>query len=424
MAHTTLRILEEVSRTGIELLLGEPFYAHLLSSLNKAVVGPGHPVETLAVGMGRDSLTLYINATFWDEVLTQPQHRCGVLKHELLHLVFRHPFVHEPTLDPLLLNIAFDLVVNQYIERSWLPDDSLFLDTFTTLHLEAGQTWFYYYKKLEELRCSTGSQTSREGQGELPYSLRSDMHGLERHKPWRDIRRRSELDRSVAERHLKDLLQLACQRTRDRAWGVLPGTLREALQQTVIGAPAQVPWSQVLRLFAATATQTRLKNTLSRPSKRYGTTPGLRILNRKRRLLVAIDTSGSINQKELNLFFHEVHHLWRAGARVELLETDVCVQRRYSYQGRRPEFVSGRGGTDFNDALQLANAEHPDGLVFFTDGYAATPVVRPRVPVLWVITPDGIDAGSYAWKHLPGRRVKMQLPAGHIHPEESPFQVF
>ncbi len=421
MARSALRILEEVSRTGIDLLLQEPFYAHLLSGLNKAVVGPGHPVETLAVGMGQDSLTLYVNATFWDEALTQPQHRCGVLKHELLHLVFRHPFVYEPTLDPLLLNVAFDLVVNQYIKRSWLPDDSLFLDTFANLHLEAEQTWFYYYKKLEELYGSKGSQTSGEERGELPYNLRSNVHGLERHKPWRDIRSRNELDRSVAERHLKDLLQLACQRTSKRSWGALPGTLREALQQTIVSAPAQVPWRQVLRLFVASATQTRLKNTISRPSKRYGTTPGLRILNRKRHLLVAIDTSGSIGQQELDLFFHEVHHLWRAGARVELLETDVCVQRRYLYQGQRPQFVSGRGGTDFNDALQLANAEHPDGLIFFTDGYAGAPIVRPRVPVLWVISPNGIDAGSHAWEHLPGRRVKMRQLTGHMRLEEGLF---
>ncbi len=408
MAQTSLRILDEVSRTGVDLLLREPFYAHLLGSLNKVVVGPGHPVETLGVGMGRDSLILYINAAFWDETLTQPRHRYGVLKHELLHLVFRHPFVNEPALDPTLLNVAFDLVVNQYIERELLPDDSLFVDTFGALRLEAGQTWFYYYKKLEELRRSAGSEAANGQRGVLPQNLQSDAHGLERHKAWRDIRGRSELERAVAETHLKGLLQSACRRTGDRSWGTLPGALRETLSEVTLRPPARLPWQHVLRLFAASASQTRLTNTIRRPSKRYGTSPGLQI-SRKRRLMAAIDTSGSINQQELQRFFGEVYHLWRAGAAVEIVETDARVQRRYPYRGRLPEIVCGRGGTDFNDALQLANAERPDGLIFFTDGYAEAPFVRPRVPVLWVVAPGGIDAASPAWEHLPGRRIKMRL---------------
>ncbi len=409
MADTTHRILEEVARTGIDLLLREPFYAHLLGSLNKAVVGPEHPVETLAIGMGHDSLTLFINAAFWDEVLTQPQHRYGVLKHELLHLVFWHPFVQEPMLDPTLLNVAFDLVVNQYIEREQLPDGSLFLDTFGALRLEAGQTWFYYYKKLEELRPSRGSDLPKGVRGEILRNLSLDANGLERHKPWYDIRKRSELERSVAETHLNGLLQSACRRLGDRLWGTLPGGLRETLGELTTSVPVpHLPWHHVIRLFAASAVRTYLKNTIRRPSKRYGTTPGLRI-HRKRRLMVAVDTSGSVRSEELQLFFREIYHLWRLGASVEVLETDACVHRHYPYQGHLPGVISGGGGTDFNDALEMANKERPDGLVFFTDGHAEVPKVRPRIPVLWVITPDGIDAHSPTWQHLPGWRVKMKL---------------
>ncbi len=408
MAATTLRILDEVSQVGIELLLREPFYAHLLSSLNKAVVGPGHPVDTLAIGMGHHSLTLYINAGFWDDVLRQPQHRYGVLKHELLHLVFRHPFVDEPTLDVTLLNIAFDLVVNQYIERALLPEESLFLDTFPQLQLEPGQTWYYYYKKLEAWQSPAEGDVRQDRGSDLPQNIRSDTYGLERHRAWRDIRGCGELERAVVETHLKSLLQMACRRTGDRAWGALPGTLREALGALQVHPPAHLPWRQVIRLFAGSAMQTRLKNTLRRPSKRYGTTPGLQI-RRRCRLWVAVDTSGSIDQEELRLFFGEIYHIWRAGAAVEILETDTRVQRRYSYRGLSPQSVSGRGGTDFNDVLQLANAERPDALVFFTDGYAEEPNVLPRLPVLWVIPPGGADVGSPLWQGLPGRKVKMHM---------------
>ena len=54
-------IYDEISATGIRLLLKEPFYAHLLSGLNKQVVGPGHAVDTMAVGLGPGGLALYVN---------------------------------------------------------------------------------------------------------------------------------------------------------------------------------------------------------------------------------------------------------------------------------------------------------------------------------------------------------------------------
>ncbi|MBK6929885.1 MAG: hypothetical protein IPH12_03120 [Saprospirales bacterium] len=402
---THTRILDELARTGIDLLLREPFYAHVFGSLNKEIVGEGHPVETLAVGAGQHSLTLFVNTGFWDQILTDPGHRYGVVKHEMLHLVFRHLFVKEPFLDPLLLNVAFDLVVNQYVERHLLPADSIFLESFSDLALQPGQTWYYYYKQLEDLRQGRGGAAGSPGR-ELLNNIRSDSHGLERHQPWRELRSRSELERNAAEMHLDSLLRTAHQRTSAHAWGALPGEVRELLEKQLLRAAPAFPWRLVLRLFAESAARTRLRNTIKRPSKRYGTVPGLHI-RRRQRLLVAIDTSGSIGQDDLQGFFNEIFHLWRAGAQVNLLETDTRVYRQYPYKGSTPELVTGRGGTDFNDALEHANRECPDGLIFFTDGYADKPRVRPRVPVLWVITRRGLEPRQPAWSGLPGRKVKM-----------------
>lgn len=405
MPTNTARILDELARTGIDLLLREPFYAHVFGSLNKEIVGKGHPVDTLAVGLGRNALTLYVNADFWDQILTNPQHRFGVVKHEMLHLVFRHLFVQEPLLDPLLLNVAFDLVVNQYVERPQLPDDSIFLESFPALGLQAGQTWFYYYKKLEDLRQGRSGEASGSPEQELLNNIRSDSHGLERHQPWREVRSRSELERDAAEMHLDSLLRTAHQRTSAHAWGAMPGDVRDLLEKRMAHPPPLLNWRIALRLFAESASKTRLKNTIKRPSKRYGTVPGVHIRHRCR-LLVAIDTSGSIGQTDLALFFNEVFHLWRTGATIEIIEADTKVYRQYAYRGGAPDMVLGRGGTDFNAALEHANRERPDGLVFFTDGYADKPRVRPRIPVLWVISPRGLEPKMPAWAALPGRKVK------------------
>lgn len=403
---TAARILDELSRTGIDLLLREPFFAHVFGSLNKEVVGPGHAVDTMAVGLGKNSLTLYVNADFWDGYLADPGHRFGVVKHELLHLVFRHLFIREPFLDPILLNVAFDLVVNQYVDRSQLPADSIFLESFPDMALQPGQTWYYYYKQLENLKQGRGGEAAGTPDMDLLNNIRSDTHGLERHQPWQELRSRSELDRQAIEMHLDSLLQTAHQRTSAHAWGAMPGELREQLEQQLLPPSPRLHWQLVLRLFAESASKTRLKNTIKRPSRRYGTVPGLRIRHRHR-LLVAIDTSGSIGQDDLAVFFHEIFHLWRTGAEVDVLESDTRVYHQYPYRGAAPTVVTGRGGTDFNDALEQANREHPDGLLFFTDGYAETPRVRPRMPVLWIISPRGLEPHQPAWTALPGRKIKM-----------------
>jgi predicted metal-dependent peptidase len=398
-------ILDEVARTGINLLLREPFYAHLLGSVNKEITGPGHPVESLAVGMGNNTFILYVNADFWQNQLRDPDHRYGVLKHEMLHLIFKHLLLQEPDLDTFLLNIAFDLVVNQYIERKYLPEDSIFLESFPDLNLKAGQTWYYYYKAIENLQQGADGEFAGTPSADNFQQIKSDSHGLERHQPWREVRSKSELEKSVAETHVESLLRAAHQRTSAHAWGAMPGDIRDLLPPPLL-IDRNLNWRLALRLFAGSAGKTRLQNTLKRPSKRYGTTPGIKI-RREKRLIVAVDTSGSVGQIDLDVFFKEIFFLWRAGAVFEIVECDTKINARYAYKGHQPQAVSGRGGTDFNQPLEAANRERPDGLIYFTDGFAGPTHVVPQVPVLWVITKQGLDASHPAYRALPGRKIKL-----------------
>jgi predicted metal-dependent peptidase len=402
----TERILHELSQAGIALLLREPFFAHLLGSINKEVVGREYEVQTLAVGQGKSGFTLYVNSYFWDNTIQKPELRYGILKHEMLHLVFRHLNVQEPRLNAMLLNVAFDLVVNQYIDKSQLLEDSLFLESFPELTLKPGQTWFYYYQKIAELHRQAGSGQDADRPGyDLLQQMRGDSHGLDRHQPWNDLSQRLELEQAVTEVHLDSLLRQARQRTGPQAWGNLPGEIQDALSK-LSAAPAEISWKAVLRLFMGYSGKTKIRNTIKRASKRYGTTPGNKV-RRMHRLLVAVDTSGSIAQADLDTFFREIYFLWRAGALFEVVECDTKIGGRYAYKGQPPRSVYGRGGTDFNAPLQLANEERPDGLIYFTDGYGYTPVISCRVPVLWVLTGNGLGLNEDAARKLPGRKIKM-----------------
>jgi predicted metal-dependent peptidase len=215
----------------------------------------------------------------------------------------------------------------------------------------------------------------------------------------------SSAERKMMEAMINESILNSVQRIKSSQYGTLPAGLQQYIDLLVESLKPNVNWRRVLRLFTASSSRTQLKNTIRRPSKRYGTTPGIKI-QRKQKLLIAVDTSGSVNDDELKEFFGELYHIWKQGAEIYVVECDTAIHNHYFYNGRPPSVVSGRGGTDFNAPLTYANEIYmPDAIVYFTDGYAAEPHVVSRKPILWMITGQGI--GEEEWEFLPGRKVKM-----------------
>jgi len=399
--------LDEVTRVSIDLLLKEPYYAHILSCLNKEVVSEGHNVTTMAVGCRKLNHVLYINDDFWNKFLTSKDHRLGVFKHEVLHIVLKHTLVDSSKYDAHLVNIAMDLVVNQLIERQQLPDESIFLDTFPELNLEEERGWFYYYQKLKELQQNAnGEYNDSEALSNLE-AIEPNTHGLDRHSTWFELQKLNELDKSLVENSVDYLIALAHGKTPYSFWGSLPASLRIYLESIIKPKPAYVDWRKALRLYSASSRKTFLKSTLKRPSRRYRTVPGIKI-QRKQKLLVAVDTSGSVSKEELTEFFQELYHIYRSGSEIRVVECDAEISNTYEYKGRMPVFVKGGGGTDFTPPVIYGNKQFlPDALIYFTDGFAPSPQVKARFPIMWIVTENGLESDHDAFKSLPGIKVKM-----------------
>ncbi|MCO6489426.1 MAG: hypothetical protein J5I98_13460 [Phaeodactylibacter sp.] len=428
MSHD--RILREVTSVTIDLLLREPFFGHFLTGLIKEV---NPQVPTLGVRLaGPDAVQLSINPDFWDNELREEYYRYGVIKHEILHIALRHILMTDKFSHKQIFNIAADIVVNQYVEREKLPEGAILLEQFRDFNLEPGQDVGYYYKRLlEEHRkeggggaCETGGGSPGLGQLEellgkgkpgkssaqrLKDLLSGEDEWLQRHDEWhRQMANLSAAERSNLEQMVDSVIHSASQRVGERGIGNLPGELKSYLKTLEERHKPALDWRRALRLFASSSNRTYLKNTIRRPSKRYGTTPGIKI-RRKQRLLVAVDTSGSVSDPEVQRFFSEIYQIWRHGAEVLVVECDTAIKRQYPYRGHAPDFVMGRGGTDFNAPLEFANREyHPDGIVYFTDGYAPLPRVESRYPMMWLITPNGLQEHAGIWDQLPGRKVKMR----------------
>jgi len=181
----------------------------------------------------------------------------------------------------------------------------------------------------------------------------------------------------------EELLLRARERLGHSRWGVLPAGLSEAFADVMAHRQPAINWTRALRLFVSATGRTRIRHTMRKPSKRYGTRPGITV-RRSRRLVVALDTSASIDRNALERFFIEVHGIWRSGALITIVECDAAVEAVYPYKGKTPGVTHGRGGTSFEPVFEWMHARpHFDGCVYLTDGVGADPVTKPPCPVLW-----------------------------------------
>lgn len=402
------KILEEVNKVSIQLLLQEPFYGHFFSGLIKRV---SSEIDTLAVGYHQGLVNLYINARFWQEDLAHQEYRYGTLKHEILHIVFKHIFRYKDFSNKTLFNIAADLVVNQYVRPDQLIEGAVLLNHFPELELEPHLHVEAYYNALKNLQEQFSNNKdpeagkNNEAWKNLKNFLDQDHQNQKRHLFWGDLAEMSSAEKDLAEGSVNQAIENTLKRLKSKDFSNLPAGLQQYLKDFEQSKRAQLNWRRVLRLFTNSSRRTSIRNTLRRPSKRYGTNPGIKVKKRQK-LLVAVDTSGSIDHQELQVFFNEIYHVWKQGTEIQVVECDTQIHKSYLYQGIAPREVSGGGGTSFEEPIRYANQEYrPDALIYFTDGYGAKPQIHPNCPILWMISQDGADL-EYL-NPFPGRKAKM-----------------
>ncbi len=108
------------------------------------------------------------------------------------------------------------------------------------------------------------------------------------------------------------------------------------------------------------------------------------------RLVIAIDSSGSVDEELLSQFLSEVNFLMSLVSHYQI-ELIVCDEKIYShktfYSGESLEVdIKGGSGTDFRPVFEFIEREFDDVklLLYFTDLEGKFPQVEPRYSVKWV----------------------------------------
>jgi predicted metal-dependent peptidase len=220
------------------------------------------------------------------------------------------------------------------------------------------------------------------------------------HEFWKQFENMDEAEKKLMEKQIEyQLKETATQVQRSR--GLIPGELKELIDSLFVTEEPAIDWRAYLRRFNGMATKVYTKKTRRKPNKRFYGNPALKI-KQKKNTLVAIDTSGSVSTEDLKEFFSEIHHIWKTGTQVTVVECDARIGNVYEYTGDLNEVkVSGRGGTSYEPVFDYL-LEHKDkyqNLIYLTDGECSTNT-KPIRPTLWV--------------HCSGRSINENLPGAKI----------
>ena len=404
---------ESLSKTSKSLMLQEPFYGFFLIMLNKVW---HDAIGTAAVSKNGINYQLTISEKFWEPL--SELHRIGLLKHELLHIAFNHLTTFDLFQDKKLANIAMDMEINQYIDETWLPEGVIDIDDYSELNLEERAGSRYYYDKLQELQekkkqngsCGDGNMDKlldalEGGKIKVTIGVPGDGDGDKEvnmpNHPWKEFENLPEAEKQLIENQMQRILQEVKSQT-EKKQGHVPGEMKGIIKIKEI-VPPKFNWKNYLRRFTGISSKIFTKKIRRKENTKFPDMPGLKV-KMKQKLMLAIDTSGSVCDDEVREFMNEMHHIYKTGVDITLVQCDTYIRDISEYKGTYDLKLHGRGGTDFTPVIEYFNENTSyTSLVYFTDGEASTHV-NPRAKVLWVHSEQ-----SDINEDLPGLKIKLEL---------------
>lgn len=222
-------------------------------------------------------------------------------------------------------------------------------------------------------------------------------------------------DGTVAWDDMEDKILSVYEMTKDdsKEAGKLPGGLKKWIEKI---KKSKVKWERIFHRYVG---QALAKDDYSyiRPNRRYISQdlylPDLR--NYKLgKLCVAVDTSGSISDRQLEDFAAELYKINYLIEETIVITCDADIQNVYRVKKLDPELFkkiqfNGRGGTSFIPPFDYIEKEKEpiELFIYFTDSYGSCPQKAPKYPVIWLYT--DLDSPHQPWGHhvhMPNDKMK------------------
>ncbi len=356
-----------ISASRLRLSRQSPFFSTL------TLHTPFHISERVPTA-ATDGQAVFVNPRFF-EGLT-PAARDGLLLHEVLHAALLH-VSRRGGRDPQAWNVAADIVVNGILVRNGftIPEGGL-----RDIGLERLSVEEVYEKVAQESK-----RRRVPGDADLLEGAPEDAPGTGQEQDGDTARAQT---RQAGK--WRNALRAASEASETAGQGHAPAGMEREVESV---REPQLDWRSYLWRFL-----TRTPVDFEEFDRRF-VGRGLyleTISGQSVQVLVAVDTSASIQRALLGQFLGEVTGILQAypGLRCDLFYVDAALDGPHALTGAAlvPP-PRGGGGTDFRPFFAAAGRDYVDWpnkvAVYLTDGFGTFPERAPDFPTLWVVTPGG-----------------------------------
>ncbi|MCX7653245.1 MAG: VWA-like domain-containing protein [Fervidobacterium sp.] len=362
-----MKIDDKIDSALGNLIKKNAFYAYLLMGCKFKEAN----VKNIALTITRngDLLFLYNPVSLY---LKNPSIIEGLLLHEIMHVINRHHLIRpKDKKDMMIWNLAKDAAINQFIpeidalsvplnvlieEGHGTDNDLIFVGPPANMLNKSVEEYYEYI--LNEF-IKKGNFDVEAVAERLPNN-----HTFESDVP------------------IEMIVEIT-QKRLEKAFNLFGSELPSGLRQNVslsISNPI-INWETALKKFVGLSQRGDKYSTPLKPNRRYEDQPGWKFVYEPK-LVVILDTSGSIIEEELNCFISEIDSIAKNGINFTLIQVDKSVTfvGEYRFGGWRNLEIFGGGETDLQPAVDIAQTKFRcEGMVIFTDGYVDVPKIQRRV---------------------------------------------
>ena len=360
---------ERLVTARIGLLLRHSFFGNLATRLT--LINADEWCATAAT----DGQKFYYNSRFI--MMLKPKEVEFLVAHEVLHVVYDH-MGRRGDRDPQIWNIADDYCVNADLKRHKVGQ---FITTVPCLYEQK-----YDGKAAEEVYDDLMKNVKKISMDDLIEQLLDDHLDNEEGEGGegdgedgtgnKKGKGRPQLSDEEKERIRQEVKQAIINASSTAEAGSLPAGVERLIRQAT---DPVMPWRELIQTNLTSAIRTDYS--WMRPSRRGwhmdaimpGMTPGEEI-----DVVVAIDMSGSISDKQAQQFLGEIGGMMDAfdGYKVHVFCFDTDIYNPQDFNSENMDGIDtyepmGGGGTDFDAIFEYLKkvGNVPKRLICFTDGY-------------------------------------------------------
>lgn len=376
--------LHRVSKARVSLIRTNPFFATLALGMEVHI--------TDAIPTAATNYTdMYFSPDFVAK-LSDPE-LVFLVCHEVMHPMFHHN-TRMKARNPMLWNVAADLVINEHLVLEGIGTMPVGGVKDTAIFTEADGVTETVYNLLQKKQDEQGGGKKGKGKGSPGGGSGS---GIPDEAPWEDILQEQMTPAQEAQQ-VADMQSRVAQATyAAKMAGKLSANMQRLVGEVL---NPKLDWRDVLRNFVFKARTD--ERSWSRPNRRFISqglyTPSVSG-EQMGEMLVAVDCSGSIGERELNEFAAEIRAIHEDCRPIRLhvvyFDSQVCHHDVFTREDTLFIKPHGGGGTAFSPVFRYAEKHGIDPVccVFLTDLYCSDFGPVPGYPVLWVT--NGTDQAPW-----------------------------